>query len=116
MSGQKKEGESREEAVMDDTRKLPDGQAHARAVVAKPGTDVRRRMLELMANVLDEGRTVITGTFKEATPGQVFGRVGDRKLIIKRRATREEFIAAAPAPPGDVSIRAPFYWEVVIES
>jgi hypothetical protein len=83
-------------------------------------TERRQRAIELMAARLScIGQRVIIGTLEPLEIGCLVGRscpIGNsegRKLIVKRRATRAEFIEFAPAGAAIASAMAtPFYWEL----
>jgi hypothetical protein len=75
-----------------------------------------------MAEALTLGRRVVIGAMGPAEVGQTLTRLIDSpmRLVIKRRATREEFLAACPLEDGEVMDRSamgavltsPFYYEL----
>jgi hypothetical protein len=94
---------------------------HQRPVVLKHGDsfDEERRKFGIlkMADLLASGGRVVIGTNEPVDEGTTVARDGERHLVIKRRATREDFLDAAPlGRPDDLvairEIRAAFYYEL----
>jgi hypothetical protein len=79
--------------------------------------EMRKRGIRKMAEVLERGGRVVVGTNEAVADGFTVARDGERHLVVKRRATREEFLDAAPlGRPEDLTavseIRTPFYYEL----
>lgn len=87
----------------------------AKVCAIEPGDgEEQQTALRLMLQELDNGRRVIVGTYKELEPGEWIAGSNQRNLVVKRRATREEFLLAVPpfAVAGDPGPPAPFYFEL----
>lgn len=70
-----------------------------------------------MADWLAGGGRIVVGTNESIEKGVTLGRDGERHVVIKRRATRQEFLDTAPVRnPGErekaEEVHAPFYFEV----
>ncbi len=69
-----------------------------------------------MASRLDGGLPVVIGTLEYLSLGSTIGRTSTgMRMLIKRRATRAEFLAAAPEHIDNCDVGAPFYWELEME-
>jgi hypothetical protein len=70
-----------------------------------------------MAETMAAGGRVVIGTNQALDVGLTVARDGERHLVVKRRATREDFLEAAPIRSVEDaatvnSMRAPFYYEL----
>jgi hypothetical protein len=82
----------------------------------EPHTEERQRAIDYMRAVAESGRKVIVGTIQPLHVGVSCGRSGNKHLVVKRRATRAEFLQHCP--PGaqqEASGSAPFYWELEVQ-
>ena len=79
----------------------------------EPHTVLRRWLLEQLRARLEAGEAGVVGMVEAVPPGGSIGRVGDRRLTVKRRSTREQFLLNGP-PGADLSEvpKAPFYYEL----
>jgi hypothetical protein len=72
--------------------------------------DEARAGAKRMADLLAAGGRVIVGTDEPVPDGVTVLQDGERHLVVKRRATRDEFLATAPGE--SAHIRAKFYYEL----
>jgi hypothetical protein len=100
---------------------MPEEKQHQRPVFLKhvePVDEALRKLaIRKMADLLERGGRVVIGVNESVDEGRTVARDGQRHLVIKRRATRDEFLDAAPlGRPEDLAvvseIRAPFYYEL----
>ena len=74
-----------------------------------------------MRLALEGGGKVVVGTMVPCDPGQAIRPVREMYLVVKRRATRQDFLDSTAAAPPEVrgrlaSVRAPFYYELELMS
>lgn len=82
--------------------------------LSKLTTGERRRMIELMFQRAATGGTLVVGTQEAMKIGTTMYQREDQALVVKRRATRDEFLRTCPGLPGDIRITTPFYYELML--
>ncbi len=76
----------------------------------------RQRAMDLIAGRLHGGLIVVIGTPGYLDLGTAVGSSGGLRVLIKRRATRDEYLAASPhGAMAAAELSTPFYWELEME-
>lgn len=92
-----------------------------KSIMLRSSTDDERLLEAMMAarmvEVLCLGRRVVIGTVEAAEVGQTVTGSRDRCLVVKRRATRQEFLDCAPLEDERdraalTALTTPFYYEL----
>lgn len=90
-----------------------EGDKKYKAAVFAAGSEEKRLAMQEMIERLGRGERVVVGTNEPMWKGRAIGdALMGKRIVVKRRATREEYLAACPGEIGNQRSSAPFYWEL----